>query len=485
VRVFTGTTDRGPVLAAAVVIGALAVQILTVFLGFPLLEVTIVIALAIGAALGSKWALQWKTLLALTFLVILLIPIRRYRLPGDLPFELEPYRLIVAFVIAGWVTSLLIDRRVQLRLSGFEGPLLLFAFAALVSVIVNDERIRTLGVQPEVIKRLTFFLSFLLVFYLIVSVVRHIETIDYLVKVVVGIGAVVASFAVIESRTGYNPFNDLSTVIPFLERDYFGDIPNRGARFRAFGPAQHPIALGAVLAMILPLGIYLGRWYGRRWWIAVGLLALGALGTVSRTSVIMLAVICLVFLWLRPRQTKRFWPLLIPVALVVQFALPGTIETLRDSFSPPGGLVAEQAAHPDQRGSGRIADLGPSLSEFSRQPLVGQGFGTRVAEAGRANARILDNQWLKTLLETGVVGAFAWGWLFFGFIRRAGRAAKEDPGQRGWLLVALTGSTMAYAVSMLFYDAFSFIQVTFVLFILLALGSVLLADPRSPRRERV
>jgi len=37
----------------------------------------------------------------------------------------------------------------------------------------------------------------------------------------------------------------------------------------------------------------------------------------------------------------------------------------------------------------------------------------------------------------------------------------------------------AFAVGMLTYDAFSFIQVTFVLFVLLALGAVTLRDGRA------
>ena len=38
----------------------------------------------------------------------------------------------------------------------------------------------------------------------------------------------------------------------------------------------------------------------------------------------------------------------------------------------------------------------------------------------------------------------------------------------------------AYAVGMLTYDAFSFIQVTFLLFILVAMGSSLVAEHTSP-----
>jgi len=90
------------------------------------------------------------------------------------------------------------------------------------------------------------------------------------------------------------------------------------------------------------------------------------------------------------------------------------------------------------------------------------------------NARILDDQWLATLLETGLVGAFAWIWIFARTIRRIGRAAKDDTGDEGWLYVALVASITAYGVGMLTYDSFSFIQVTFLFYIFLGFASALL-----------
>ena len=150
--------------------------------------------------------------------------------------------------------------------------------------------------------------------------------------------------------------------------------------------------------------------------------------------------------------------------------LPGTIGTLRSSFFPEEGLIAQQSDNAGTRGSGRIADLGPALDEYSQTPVFGQGFGTRLTGRDRQNAQILDNQWLKTLLETGLVGAFAWLWIYVRSVRRLARVAKEDPSEDGLLFVALAASITAFAVGMVLYDAFSFIEVTFLLFIVLALG---------------
>jgi O-antigen ligase len=413
----------------------------------------------------------WRAPLVALLLVILFIPIRRYTMPADLPFELEPYRLLVVALAVCWFLALLADPRTRLHSSGLEAPLFSFTLAALGSVLVNQTRVEALRLDANVVKTLTFFASFVVVFYFVVSVARRMSLIDLAIRVLVVGGGVLAVCAVVESRTGFNLFDHLEGRVPFLQLSFPAEIPPRGARLRAYASAQHPIALAAALVMLVPLALYLARSTARRrWYLVAGVLAVGALSTVSRTSIVMLVVVILVFLWLRPRETLRWWPVLVPAVVVVHLAIPGTIGTLRSAFFPQGGLVAEQSA------AGRIEDFAPSRAEFARQPFLGQGYGTRQVTGEQRNARFLDNQWLGTLLETGLAGALSLLWLFVRAIRRASRAAKQDATSRGWLLTAIAASVMAYAVGMFTFDAFSFIQVTFLLFILLGLGSILVSQ---------
>ena len=109
------------------------------------------------------------------------------------------------------------------------------------------------------------------------------------------------------------------------------------------------------------------------------LLLLGALATQSRTVVTMLIAMILVFAATRYRTVKRFWPAILPLLIVVHFALPGTIGALRSSFFPKGGLLAKESKN--YVGSGRLATLGPALHrEFTPNPLFGEGFQTRVTK---------------------------------------------------------------------------------------------------------
>lgn len=492
-HVTAGGAERGPVVSATIAASSVLVLALTIAADLPVLEVAVVVAAVVVAALGYRTLLRWQALLALTIFVILFIPIKRYELPGNLPFDLEPYRITVALVMAGWIVSLLVDPRVRLRASGLEGPLALIALSSLASVLVNPGRVDSLDVGSDVVKGLMFLLSFLVVFYLIVSVVRTFDHVHFLVRMIVAGGGFVAAWALVEAWTGFNFFNHLSQFIPMLSlKEATESEPMmRGSRLRVFASSQGAIPLGAALIMLVPLAVHLARTSKRSapWWGICLVLALGALATRSRTSVVMIFVVMLVFLWLKPKETRRALAvLLIPAVLAVHVVLPGTIGSLKGSFFPEGGLIAQQSANPGWRGSGRIADIGPAMEEFVAQPLLGQGYGTRLTGRVRANALILDNQWLKTLLETGAVGVVAWLWLFIRFARRLAPAAKRDPTERGWLLTAVAASVISFAVGMFFYDAFAFVQVTFLAYILLGLGVALsaarLRHPAEVRARR-
>jgi hypothetical protein len=459
-------------LHAAILLAAAAAITLGLSGTAPVEIVAIPVVAGVLALLAARLLLGWTTLVGVLCVVILFIPIRRYTLPGGLPFELEPYRLLVMLVVAGWVLSLLSDRATRMRRTGFEGPLALFGVAVLGSLAFNVDRIVALNVSADVVKRVMFFLTFFLMLTLIVSVIRSRRAIETIVQVLVVGGTIIAACALWEARTGYNFFDHLNQWIPGLKLADLPYVPERGARLRVYASAQHPIALGAALAMLLPLAIYLAQTRRQRLWYAcLGILAIGVIATVSRTSIVALVIVAIVFLWLRPRETRRLWPALILLPIVAHVALPGALGSLHDAFFPSGGLVAEQAALPGYRGSGRVADLSPSIAEWKQQPVFGQGFGTRITDADRENARILDNQWLGSLLDTGAVGVIALLWLFLRVLRRYGREAKRDLTERGWLLAAVTASSTAFAVSMFTYDVFSFVQATVLLFILLGLGS--------------
>jgi polysaccharide biosynthesis protein PslJ len=469
--------------AGATGFAALAAVLLN---AYPLAVLAVMNAVLL-AVWSHRFVLRWEIQLSIVVLTILLIPIGRYELPGSLPFNIEPYRLLVAFVAAGWCASLLADPAMRWKRIGLFGPLLALSLALLASDALNTARIERHDILPEVIKSLTMMASYWVVLLLAASVITRRDQIDAVVKSLVAGGGIVGLLTLIQYHTGYNLFDQLGA-IPLLEFQE-GGLPGSGLEARGggatrvYGSAQHPIALSAALVMLLPLGFYAGKRYGSRlWWVATALIGAGAFSTVARTGTTMLVTVLVVFIALKPREMLGLWKWALPFVVAVHFLAPGSLGSLKNAFTPEEGLIAQQESAYSPTSSNRLADTGPALRQWAKLPYLGQGFGTRIADPTdpKNNALILDNQWLGLLLEVGLAGALAFLWLLVRSVRRLGRAARGDPGDRGWLLAGLAAAIAAYGIGLFTFDGFGFVQVTFLLFIMVGLAvSVLRLPPEG------
>lgn len=464
---------RGGAAAPAFLVGAIALVAVLVFENWGLQPILPLVACVAVLAGWTRQLTRWRNLLAGLLLVILFIPIKRYNLPGNLPFQLEPYRIVVAGLALLWVLAMLADPAVRLRRTRLDAPLLMILLTAFLSDLVNLSRVRQ--ISSDVLKGQTFFVSFFVVLYLVVSLVRSRRDLTFIVQLLGAGGGVIAASAIIERRTGYNIFDHLHRLFPILHFEGSGE-QFRDGRLRVLASSQHPIALSVLFVLLLPLAIYLAR-RDRRWLVVSMIYVVAIFTTASRTGIIGLLVLLIFYLILQPRSVLRAWPLLIPLLVIVHIAAPGAIGTVRATMTP-SGMIAEQSAvtvGDDAYASGRLTDIGPSLSEWSRKPLLGEGFSTRIPTGPNANARLLDDQWLGTLLETGYFGFLAWVWLFVRSVRRLARAAiREGDTDEGWLLTGFAASIAAFAVTMFFYDTFSFVQNVFMAFILLGVSAAYL-----------
>jgi len=445
----------------------------------PVAVLAIVLAVATVPFLRS-----WTRAIAWLMAVVLLIPNDgRYIIGSGLPFQLEPYRVAVAVLLAGWGVGLLVDPKVRFRKTTFDGPLILIGVSAVLSDAANPGRVS--GLESAVIKAVWLLICCLLFVYMTVSVLHTRASVERLLTLLVCSGCFVAVIAVYQRQSGINLFNDLHRFLPILH--YFAPAAEmmRGGHVRATASAGHPIELSSTMSMLMPLAIYMGISRKQRiWYGAACLLLLGVFASGSRTGILGIIAMVGVFLYLRPRQTRRCWPALIPVLVVVHLSAPGALGNVYGAFFPSGGLIAQQSNTVNGAEVSRLSRWGTSLHSFeAHNPLFGEGYGTRITGDTRNtgvkdNAQILDDEWLTTLLETGLVGVFAWIWLFGRVIRRLfARARIERDTPAGWLPVAIAASLLGFAVSMATYDAFAFIQATFIAFALVAFSSVLLQLP--------
>lgn len=478
---------RGVPLAIAFA-GAFALLASTAFgpSAIPFGAVAFVIACLVALRDATAPVFTWSNVLVLLIAVIWLIPIKLYSLPIHLPFNLEVYRLFLLLLIFAWVIAG-INGRARVNAAGHGKPLLLLAVSTIATQISYVRGIQSDVLQTEALKAMSYFLSFLLLFLLISSVIRSVAQADKLVRALVIGGALVGATALYEARTQHNVFSQLDQWLP-LDREPREVFEERGGRLRVYASAQHPIALGCALIMMLPLSIYLAQTalssLLRRFWLVAALvIGAAAMTTISRTTVVMLITMAVVGLRLRPRMLARNWPLLIVLPFLVHFMAPGALGGLYKSFFPKEGLVSSLNDRAGESGSGRFADVGPGLDLWAESPIVGHGLGSQLSTgsseptatpSGGPQARqagiIFDDQYLNTIVSAGLLGIVGAVWFIWGAAIKLGRAAKRTQGREGELLAACSVSCAGFAASMFLFDAFSFVQATLVFFIIAALG---------------
>ncbi len=427
----------------------------------------------------------WPNAIAAFVLIMWLIPARGYRLPITLPFNLEPYRIVLAALLLVLIAGA-ISGRLRLEFLGFGVPLLLLAGTAVVAAILNYNELASAFEGGGAFKSLSYFLGFLALFVLVASTIQTQAAMDTVVRALV-IGATIVAFsAIYESRSSYNAFDHLSEWIPALVREARIGFEDRGGNVRVYASAQHPIALSSALFMAFPLALYLvGRattqLRSRLWILAAGICAMGAVATISRTTVIMALALGLVALWVRGRQVVRFWPFLLILPVAIHFAVPGALGGIYKALTfQSGGLAADAYARSGEQGSGRLADLGPGLRAWDESPLVGKGIGSQVTtkEAGVAQTAegaegaviFFDNEWLNTLVSLGIVGLVVVGWFVWGSLITVGRFARRVRGPRSDLAAACAAAIGAFGIAMFVFDAFAFVQATIFFFLIAALG---------------
>ena len=432
----------------------------------------------------STPTVTWPNALATFALVIWLIPARGYRLPITLPFNLEPYRIALGALLLALLVAV-VRKRLKLEFLGFGLPLGILAGTATVSAILNYQDIGTAAGDPGAFKSLSYYLGFLAVFVLVASTIKTQTALDTVVRALVIGATIVAVSAIYESRSGYNAFDHLAEWIPALIREQRTVFSDRGGNLRVYASAQHPIALSAALFMTFPLALYLIGRAGTRlraqlWGVAAAICAMGAVATISRTTVIMGLAILVVGLWVRGSQVLHFWPLLLILPVAIHFAVPGALGGIYKAFDPQEGLTSDLTTRSGEQGSGRLADVEPGLRVWSESPLYGNGIGTQVTtgEAGaaqtadRAQGAVIffDNEWLNTLVSLGVLGVFGTAWFIFGSLAVVGRFARRVRGPRSDLAAACAAAIGAFGVSMLVFDAFAFVQSTILFFVIAAIG---------------
>ena len=227
----------------------------------------------------------------------------------------------------------------------------------------------------------------------------------------------------------------------------------RGTLARVTGTGLSPIELGTVAGMCLPttLGLLLVRGGAlNAWpaWITGGLALLTALAlpaSVARSGAISVLVGVAVLMLFLPGAVRLKVLLVMPfVVAVLISARPGYGPTLATFFA---------AGAQDPSINTRLQDYTIVFRSLAQHPVVGTGGGTFLPIDALS---ILDNQYLKSLLELGLLGGIALiAWFVVPLLAGISVAARSNNHARV-RVGGLVGGISAAAVSAATFDAFSF-----------------------------
>lgn len=227
-------------------------------------------------------------------------------------------------------------------------------------------------------------------------------------------------------------------------------IGSRGGVHRVAGTAVDPIEFSVASAMLLPLAIYMAMHdvNSSRWkrWLPIMFIALAIAVSVSRAGILAAAITLGVLVVCLPVTRRLVVLAAIPIAAVGIFVTAhGLLGTLKQFF-----LLGTS----DQSISHRVNNY-PYVEHLVLQsPWFGQGGGTHTAQA---SIHILDNQYLDTAIELGLVGlaALTFYLIWPALAALAARRRTSDPRLRD-LCAALAGSALAATICAATFDAFAF-----------------------------
>jgi hypothetical protein len=278
--------------------------------------------------------------------------------------------------------------------------------------------------------------------------VVSVDRLEVLRRRLVTCATVVAVLGIIQFFAGID-IGPLIKIPGLVTKAAYVSLQTRDEFNRPSATAIHPIEFGVVMAMVLPMALH-GALYApperrRLRWLQVGLIGAALPMTVSRSALLGGFIVALHLLptWPKARRHAAYAVLFVS-AVIMRMIIPGLMGTILNLFS---GIGTESSS------AARTGDYGAVGERFAQHPWLGQGFGTTTPQ----NFRVLDNQYLATLVETGIIGLIAVltvlvsGWL----LARGARKATRDDETRH-LAQCFAASVAAAAISFGTFDAFSF-----------------------------
>lgn len=269
-------------------------------------------------------------------------------------------------------------------------------------------------------------------------------------------------------------------VLPgFTSSQSFSNVLDRSGFTRSAATAMHPLEYAVVLTMCLPFALTLAfqdrSLSAFRRWAPALVIAVASALSVSRSALLGVLAGILVMMPTWPRRIRlTIAASMVAIGLALYVLVPGLVGTITNLFT---GISEDDSA------ASRANSFDTALLLFDRHPLFGRGMGTLLPQYV-----IFDNQYLLTLVDSGIVGLLALlGVIVAGIVcARGARRLLTDQFDRQ-IAQAFVAALVAGGSLLAFFDALSFPKAAGTVFLVAGLaGSVWrLANQqaRYPRNE--
>lgn len=410
---------------------------------------------------------------ALTVYLVLLLAIPARYVIGPLGAAGTPAQVFAMALTLWWLGHKLASTPApETRSKPVRLAMLLFLAAATVSYVAANLR-PIAGAELRAADRGMLTLLALLGVVLVAGdLIPTRARLDALLRRVVLAGAAVASLGLVQFQTGRSFVEYLRLPGLTLNSELY-NLSERAGFLRPASTAVHPIEFGVAIAMLLPLAMHYALTDGHRHWLPrwypVLAIGLAVPVSVSRSAVVAIVIVLAIMLPVMSRRARQ-WAYVAAVGLagVIYVSVPGMLGTIVKLFT---GIATDNSA------ASRTDSYGLALEFITNAPVFGRGFATFLPEY-----RILDNQFLLTTIELGLVGLAAFLGLLLTAASTAIRVRRRaiDTVTRQ-LSTALLASLAAGAATFALFDAFSFPMVAGLTFLVIgAISGLYRISPIRP-----
>ena len=427
----------------------------------------------------TRRLLPW--LLAGFLAMIFLIPFDSIVFKVHLPANATLDRVFLVGMVAVFAVNRAMQSRrgPRRRLTPVEVAMLTFGGVALLSIVLNIDRIYQQNQVSYVEKGFSQLIAYGGFFFLVIATVRP-EEMPAFSRLTLALTFLTALGTFYEARTGYNVFYVWSAKllhpIATVPRAPTAIHPKFGSKI-VVGPTQHGLALASMLTIGLPFAVLpllkARRTSERlRYLLVIGLILAADLTTYRKTATYA-PLAAFIVLAAYKRQILRWSPIAIIVLIpVIHFASPGALGGVTQIFpSSSNGDYTD----------GRAGDYSAVAPDILNNVIIGRGYGTLDPTNWRTY-RILDNQYLGTLFVVGVVGLVAYLAIVFTAMMTAHGVIKRG-GVRAPPALAAAAGCAAFGLVSATYDAGGFPQAVYSF--LFAAGLIAVAASKRTQSQPV